>query len=45
MLMAGSLMVGVAALRTGLLPRWGAAALVVGSLAFLLFDTEGRWVT
>ena len=41
LLIAGSLMVGVAALRTGLLPRWGAAALVVGSLAFLLFDTEG----
>ena len=41
LLMVGSLMVGVAALRTGLLPRWGAVALMVGSLAFLVFDTEG----
>jgi hypothetical protein len=41
LLSVGSVLVGVAALRTGLLPRWGAATLVVGSLAFLMFDTEG----
>lgn len=38
-LMAGSLMVGTAALLAGTLPRWGALALVVGSVAFFLFDT------
>ena len=40
-LMVGSLLVGVAAMRTGLLPPWGAAALVAASLAFLLFDAQG----
>jgi hypothetical protein len=44
LLMVGSVMVGVAALRTGLLPRWGATALVVGSLAFVLFNDEGARV-
>ena len=38
-LMAGSLMVGTAALLAGTLPRWGALALVAGSVAFFLFDT------
>ena len=38
-LMAGSLMVGAAALLSGTLPRWGALALMVGSVAFFLFDT------
>ena len=39
-LMAGSLMVGAAALLTGTLPRWGALALVAGSAAFFFFDTH-----
>ncbi len=39
-LMVGSLMVGAAALVSGTLPRWGALALVVGSAAFFLFDTD-----
>ncbi len=39
-LMVGSLMVGAAALLAGTLPRWGAAALMVGSLVFFLFDTD-----
>ncbi len=38
--MVGSLMVGAAALLEGTLPRWGAMALVVGSLVFFLFDTD-----
>jgi hypothetical protein len=39
-LMVGSLMVGAAALLSGTLPRWGALALVVGSVAFFFFDTH-----
>lgn len=39
-LMVGSLMVGVAALLAGTLPRWGALALVVGSAGFFFFDTD-----
>jgi hypothetical protein len=39
-LMAGSLMVGAAALVSGTLPRWGALALVAGSAAFFFFDTD-----
>ena len=39
-LMVGSLMVGAAALVSGTLPRWGALALVVGSVAFFFFDTH-----
>ena len=39
-LMAGSLMVGAAALVSGTLPRWGALALVAGSAAFFFFDTH-----
>ncbi len=39
-LMVGSLMVGAAALLAGTLPRWGATALVVGSVAFFFFDTD-----
>ncbi len=38
--MLGSLLVGVAALVANALPRWGAIALIVGSAAFLLFNTE-----
>ena len=36
----GSLLVGVAALVANSLPCWGAIALIVGSAAFLLFNTE-----
>lgn len=39
-LMVASLLVGVAALLTSVLPRWGAIVLIVGSLTFFLFDTE-----
>ncbi len=39
-LMVGSLLVGAAALVTSALPRWGAIVLMVGSLAFFLFNTE-----
>ena len=37
----GSALMGAAALRASAGLRWGGAALVVGSLAFFLFDTEG----
>ena len=40
-LMVGSLLVGVAPLQRRVLPRWGAIALIVGSLSLLMFDTEG----
>jgi hypothetical protein len=36
----GSVLIGVAALMVNARLRWGATALVVGSLAFFLFDTE-----
>ena len=36
-LMVGSLLVGVATLQRRVLPRWGATALIVGSLLLLLF--------
>jgi hypothetical protein len=36
-LMVGSLLVGVAALTRRVLPRWGAIALIVGSLSLLVF--------
>jgi hypothetical protein len=39
-LMIGSLLVGAATLVTNALPRWGPIALIVGSVAFLLFNTE-----
>lgn len=39
-LMVGSLLVGAAALMTNALPRWGVIALIVGSAAFFLFNTE-----
>jgi hypothetical protein len=39
-LMIGSLLVGAATLVTNALPRWGSIALIVGSVAFLLFNTE-----
>jgi len=39
-LMIGSLVVGVGALVTNALPRWGSIALMVGSVAFFLFNTE-----
>ena len=38
--MLGSLLVGAAALVTNALTRWGAIALSVGSVVFLLFNTE-----
>lgn len=38
-LMVGSLMVGAAALSARTLPRWGALALMAGSVLFLFFDT------
>src|SRR5215203_3120759 len=38
----GSLLVGVAALTRRVLPRWGAIALIVGSLSLLVFvATQG----
>ncbi len=43
-LMLGSALVGAAALRASARLRWGGAALVAGSLAFFLFDTEGARV-
>ena len=39
-LMIGSLVVGLAALVTNALPRWGSIALMVGSVVFFLFNTE-----
>ena len=39
-LLAGALLSGVALLRTRVLPRPAAVALVAGSLAFLAFDSE-----
>ena len=39
-LMIGSLVVGAAALATNALPRWGAIALIAGSMLFFLFNTE-----
>jgi len=39
-LMIGSLVVGAAALATNALPRWGAIALIAGSVLFFLFNTE-----
>lgn len=38
-MMAGSLMLGAAALLAGTLPRWGALALMAGSVMFRFFDT------
>ena len=43
-LLLGSMLVGVAALRVTARLRWGGMALVVGSLAFFLFDTEAARV-
>ena len=41
-LMVGSLLVGVATLTRRVLPRWGAIALIVGSLSLLVFvATDG----
>jgi len=40
----GSVLIGVAALMVNARLRWGATALVVGSLAFFLFDTEAARV-
>lgn len=39
-LMLGSLLVGAAAFGARTLPRWGTAVLMVGSAAFLVFNTE-----
>lgn len=39
-LMFGSLMVGAAAMSSGTLPRWGAVALMIGSVMFFFFDTD-----
>jgi hypothetical protein len=39
-LMIGSLVVGLAALVTNALPRWGSIVLMVGSVVFFLFNTE-----
>lgn len=39
-LMVGSMMVGVAAVVSGTLPRWAAVGLVAGSAAFFFFDTH-----
>jgi hypothetical protein len=43
-LLLGSALMGAAALRSRARLRWGGAALVAGSLAFFLFDTEGARV-
>lgn len=43
-LLLGSALMGAAALRANARPRWGGVALVAGSLAFFLFDTEGARV-
>ena len=43
-LLLGSALMGVAALRASVRLRWGGTTLVVGSLAFFLFDTEGARV-
>ena len=43
-LLLGSALMGAAALRANARLRWGGTALVVGSLAFFLFDTEGARV-
>jgi hypothetical protein len=40
-LLLGSALMGVATLRTSTRLRWGGTALIVGSLAFFLFDTDG----
>jgi hypothetical protein len=40
----GSVLIGVAALMVNARLRWGATALVVGSLAFFLLDTEAARV-
>jgi hypothetical protein len=37
LLLAGSLLLGVATLRAGMLPRWGALLLIVGSVAAPLY--------
>ena len=39
-LLLGSLLIGVATLVANAPPRWGAIALIVGSLAFFLYNTE-----
>jgi len=43
-LLLGSGLMGAAALRVNPRLRWGGTALVVGSLALFLFDTEGARV-
>ncbi len=43
-LIGGMVLVGVGALKTGLLPRWAAVTLVVGSLAMLGFNDQNAQV-
>ncbi len=43
-LIVGFLLLGVAILRSGVLPRWAAAVLIVGALAMLGFNEQTAWV-
>ncbi len=43
-LIVGLVLTGIAAFRTGVLPRWAAALLVVGSLAMLGFNDQNAQV-